>query len=290
MSLDPSHDAPSTPPGRTVALVADRSRERRAEIVAAIRGWEPRTEIVEASSGHEVVSCIVSRSPTIAFVSLILDGLTGAEAIAMAKARGREVPCLVLTAGQVVPRWTDVSSKLDAYEFLKTPYDPRHVVRLLQADRRRRAGLRVLLVDESAQGRTMVRRVLAKSGFTLDIQETDDGRHALKLLKHARFDLALIDFGLSGLDGLEIACQACSLVPDTKLMLMTLGDADVLAQAARHFGVNFVLKKPFFVRDVDLALHQILGLRRPYLLNALAAEPSANSNLRDQIGPVPLEA
>ena len=47
---------------------------------------------------------------------------------------------------------------------------------------------------------------------------------------------------------------------------------EALAQASRHFGVAFVLKKPFYARDIDLALHSILGLRRPYLLNALVAE------------------
>lgn len=274
----------------TVALVADGQAADRRVIVEAIRAWDPAARIVEAGSGHAVVACIETDRPSIAFVGLALDDLTGPEAIALAKAKGRQVPCLVLTAGRVVSRWSDVAQRLDAYEFLKTPFDPRHVAYLLQADRVRRTRLRVLLVDGSENGRQLVRRVLGRVGFTLDVTDTDNGRHALKLMRAESFDLALIDFSLAGLDGLEIACQARGLVPDTKLMLMTGGDADALAQAARIFGVDFVLKKPFFARDVDLALHQMFGLRRPYLLNALAAEPSANSGLRTQLASVPLDA
>jgi CheY-like chemotaxis protein len=274
----------------TVALVADASAEVRAGIADAIRGWDPDARVIEAGSGEAVVSSLLEHRPTIAFVAIALAGLNGPEAIALARARGVDVPCLVLTASRVVSRWAEVAQRLEAYEFLKAPFDPRHVVHLLQADRVRRTPLRFLLVEGSAQGRELIGRVLRRVGFNLRIEETDSGRHALKLMKSESIDVALIDLGLSGIDGLEVACQAHEQVPDTKLILMTGGDADKLAQASRHFGVGFVLKKPFFARDIELALHQMYGLRRPYLLNALAAEPSANSGLRTQLAAVPLEA
>lgn len=273
----------------TTALVADSSAEARSSIVSAIRAWDPETQVVEAATGPEVAAQILRSKPSIAFVGVLLDGMTGPEAIALAKSKGTEIPCIVLTASRVVPRWAEVAQRVDAYEFLKTPFDPRHVAHLLQADRVRRTPLKFLLAEGSQQGRMLINRVLGRIGFTLEVEETENGRHALKEMRLVAYDVALIDFGLAGLDGLEVACQARDISPDTKLMLMTGGDADKLAQAARHFGVDFVLKKPFFARDIDLALHQMYGLRRPYLLNALAAEPSANSGLRTQLGSVPLE-
>ena len=274
----------------TVALVADASAVARASIVDAIRTWDPAAVVLEAATGDAVIENLVGYRPSIAFVGIAMPGLSGPEAVAVAKARGHAAPCLVLTSNRVVPRWAEVAHRLDAYEFLKAPFDPRHITHLLRADRLRRTPLRVLLVDASEQGRELIGRVMARSGFTLEIEETDSGRHALKLMRLSSFDAALIDFGLPGLDGLEIACQAHEAVPDTKLILMTGGDADKLAQASRHFGVGFVLKKPFFAHDIDLAMHKIYGLRRPYLLNALAAAPSANSGLRTQLGAVPLGA
>jgi CheY-like chemotaxis protein len=274
----------------TVALVADASAVARASIVDAIRSWDPTAVVLEAATGEAIIEALLAHRPTIAFVAITIPGLTGPEAVAVAKARGVTVPCLVLTSNRVVSRWAEVAQRLDAYEFLKAPFDPRHVSHLLQADRARRTPLRLLLVEASGHGRELIGRVVARSGFTFEIEETDSGRHALKLMRLTPYDVALIDLGLPGIDGLEVACQAHEAVPDTKLIMMTGGDADKLAQAGRHFGVGFVLKKPFFAHDIDLALHNIYGLRRPYLLNALAAAPSANSGLRTQLGAVPLES
>ena len=41
--------------------------------------------------------------------------------------------------------------------------------------------------------------------------------------------------------------------------------------AVRQFGIVALLQKPFYVWDLDLALHAAFDLRRPYLMNALPA-------------------
>ncbi len=258
-------------------LVADRSDLARAALSEVILRFDPEALVIDTASGQRVIDVFTSpadahQRPTLSFVSVQLDDVTGPEALAMVKARGCEVPGLILVSGRVVPKWSEVAQRLDAYEFLKSPLDPDHVIQLLEADRRRRLATRILLVDSSANGRALVARVLGRSGFTLEIEETDSGRHALKLLRLGQYDLVLIDLALQGLDGLEVACQAHNAAPATPLVLMSSGDVDTLAQASRHFGVAFVMKKPFYARDVDLVLHHVLGLRRPYLLNALVAE------------------
>ena len=48
---------------------------------------------------------------------------------------------------------------------------------------------------------------VARSGFAIELDETDDGRHALKQLKLGAYDFAFIDVKLGGIDGLELACQ-----------------------------------------------------------------------------------
>lgn len=281
---------------RTVALVADRSEASRTALAEVIRQFDPDAHVIETASGQRIIDAFASpadahQRPTIAFVSVQLDDLTGPEAVAMVKARGCEIPGLILVSGRVVPKWTEVAQRLDAYEFLKSPLDPEHVVQLLEAERRRRMPTRILVVDSSPNGRALVARVLDRSGFTLEVEETDDGRHALKLLRLAKFDLVMIDLAVRGLDGLEVACQAHDASPSTPLILMSSGDVDALAHASRHFGVAFVLKKPFYARDIDLALHHVLGLRRPYLLNALvAATPGVLVRVSAADTPQPLRA
>jgi DNA-binding response OmpR family regulator len=164
----------------------------------------------------------------------------------------------------------ELSLRLGAYEFLKKPFDIDHVTHLLRAYDRTRKPIKLLLVDSSQASREMVRRILLSSGFSFEIDETDTGQHALKVLRTSHYDLAMIERNLPvGIDGLETACQANQSTPGTKLILMTSTDTGPLEQVARHFGVVALLKKPFYPRDVDYTIHQALGLRRPYLLNAL---------------------
>jgi CheY-like chemotaxis protein len=116
--------------------------------------------------------------------------------------------------------------------------------------------------------------MLESCRFTLDIDDSDSGTHALGLMRRNRYDVALIDAALSaGMSGFELACQARAECPSTKLILMTKDGGKNVVQAARQFGLRSFLTKPFYVRDVDFALHSEFGLRRPYLLNALVAPP-----------------
>jgi DNA-binding NtrC family response regulator len=209
----------------------------------------------------------------VAFVDVQLPDMSGAEALAWAKAQGCKTPT-VLMSSAVIPKWTDVSVELGAYEFLKKPFDPDHIGHLMRAFERMRRPARLLLVDDSSTARTLVQRVLSASCFTFEIDETDTGQHALKLLRIVPYELAVIDFNLDGsIDGLETTCHARDASPDTKIILMSGTDNATIAQAARHFGVVSFLKKPFYATQVDHALHTVFGLRRPYLLNALVAAP-----------------
>jgi len=265
-------DALSPPPeGRPnlVALVADDFAATRSNLVSAIQTFDASAQIIEVTDGESTVAALREHVPDLAFVNVQLPRLSGAEALAFSRDQGIKA-FTVLLCNIVVPEWAELSLRLGAYEFLKKPFDPEHVTHLLRAYDRMRKPIKLLLVDASQASREMVRRILAGSGFSFEIDETDTGQHALKVLRTSHYDVAMIERSLPvGIDGLETACQANQLTPGTKLILMSSTDTGPLEQVARHFGVVALLKKPFYPRDVDYTIHQALGLRRPYLLNAL---------------------
>jgi CheY-like chemotaxis protein len=268
---------------RTLALIADDAPEFRAGIAAAIRRSDPSIRIVEADTGVEARNILLKRRPELAFINLQLPKLSGAEALAWAVARGIR-PFTVLMCGAALPRWVELSLELHAYEFLRKPFDPAHITHMLDARRRMTTPMPLLLADGSRSARLLIRRVLAESRFSFEIEDSEDGRHALKALQLGSYDVALIDRHLPGLDGLELACQAAQTAPQTKLMLMAAGDAASVAQAVRQFGIAALLKKPFYLWDVEIALHTAFGLRRPYLLNALPAHLEAEGlRLRERL-------
>ncbi|MER2269536.1 response regulator [Methylobacterium oxalidis] len=268
------------PPSLLTVLVADQDAQRRQTIAEVVRAFDPGAIIAEVGSGIDLVEVVLRHKPTLAFVGLHLEGLSGPEAVALARKQGGVLPCLILVAPRVFPQWQEIAQSLGAYEVLKLPLDRLHIGNLLHANARRQQPTSVLVASASEASRSAVRRVLGRSGFALQVEETDSGRHAHKLLRMGDYGLAFLDVGLPDLDGLELACQVQKLALPTKLTLLTVSEPEPIARAARYSGVSFVLKMPFHASDIDLALHHAYGLRRPYLLNALTKPPAPSALIR----------
>lgn len=259
-------------------LVADPAAGSRLSLVVTLKGFDAGIEVIETSEGRETLEALTGKRPDIAFVNVHMEGVSGAEALAISRHQGVR-PLTILMADGVMKHWVDLSVELDAYEFLKKPIDADHVTALLKNHRRMRQPLRLLLVDHADTARATVRKIFERSRFSFEIDETDAGRHALKLLQLTSYDLALFDMNLKGMDGLETACQAREVAPDTKLLIMSVSPATTLPGALKHFGVEALLEKPFYIRDVEKVFHKIYGLRRPYLMNALTPETEAKARV-----------
>jgi DNA-binding NarL/FixJ family response regulator len=273
-NLTPQNAGQNTP---WRVLVADNSASMRKSLAAAIKRYDTSIKIFEAVTGREALDVLVSRTPHIAFINLQLPEITGAEAIAWA-GRKNIRPLTILMTNQVLPKWVEVSTELGAYEFWRKRFDPAHVMELLRAYRLMRTPMKLLLVDESPTAHEIIARMMANSRFTLEVDHSDSGTHALALMREAPYDLALIDATISGgMSGLEIACQARIASPSMKIIMMASDKARGVMQAARQFGLRSFLSKPFYARDLDFALHTEFELRRPYLLNALVTPPPARA-------------
>jgi CheY-like chemotaxis protein len=61
---------------------------------------------------------------------------------------------------------------------------------------------RILIVDDSAVNRDILRRNLLREGYQVSM--ASDGRAALDLLRHEPFDLVLLDVLMPGMSGLEV--------------------------------------------------------------------------------------
>jgi DNA-binding response OmpR family regulator len=256
-------------------LLADDAASMRKSLATAICNSDTSIEIIEALTGRQALEALVERSPDIAFVNLQLPEITGAEAIAWASRRGIR-PLTILMSNQVLPKWVEISTELGAYEFWRKRFDPAHVMELLRAYRLMRTPMKLLLVDGSATAHEIIGRMTASSRFALEVDHSDSGDHALRLLRETHYDLALIDSGaLGGTNGFDIGCQALALSPATKIILMVSGNIRGAKRLAGQFGLRSFLTKPFYASDLDFALHSEFALRRPYLLNALVAPPPA---------------
>jgi DNA-binding NarL/FixJ family response regulator len=109
--------------------------------------------------------------------------------------------------------------------------------------------LRVLLADDHEIVRLGTATFL-KNLVGCDIcAEAADGREALKLAESTKPDVAIIDLGLPGLNGLEVTRQIRRLLPATEVVVLTGDISAEMTQCAYESGAKaFILK-------VDAATH-----------------------------------
>lgn len=101
---------------------------------------------------------------------------------------------------------------------------------------------RILLVDDSRVARLTLQHLLKSTGATLDIQEAANADEALALFTPGSFDLALIDFNMPGMDGLELAKHLRSQEPGLRMALVTANIQDSIRQRAESLNLDFLGK------------------------------------------------
>lgn len=119
------------------------------------------------------------------------------------------------------------------------------------------SGAKILVVDDSEEVREVLRELLSRHGYT--VVTCPDGESSLVELEARTFDLAMVDLGLPGISGLEVATRLKQRWPATRVALMT-GYGDRLGPDDAHTrGVDFVLAKPFSLDQLRSVVDHALG-------------------------------
>ncbi|MGC3999403.1 MAG: response regulator [Anaeromyxobacter sp.] len=116
----------------------------------------------------------------------------------------------------------------------------------------------ILLVDDDP---SLLRAFARVFGQVWDIQGASSGEEALQLLAQRRFDVAIVDYSMPGMDGVELLRRLADDHPTTaRLMLTAYADLPgVVAQ--RDLGLAAaVLTKPWERADVEKAINRALQL------------------------------
>lgn len=219
----------------------------------------PGVEVVEAASGAETADALRRRAFDVAFVDLHMPDMTGARAVAAGRRRGAE-PLLVLMGDQPEDAWSEAVLAARPYEFLQKPLEEDELRLIFGNLARMKEVSRVLVVDDSKASRRMVGKVLEGSRFAMEVEAAESGEYALTLLKRQEADVVFLDYDMPGIDGLETACLIQELMPRVRVVMISASQNPAVEKAARYFGAVHFLRKPFYARAVDAALHVAFDL------------------------------
>jgi len=108
------------------------------------------------------------------------------------------------------------------------------------------AGRRVLLVDDNEDARMLLAEILRATGH--DVRTACDAPEALTCLEKFTPDLAVLDLGLPGMDGFELAVKARELVPAVHLVALSGYGQEADRKKSREAGFDRHLVKPVDIR------------------------------------------
>ncbi|WP_130470666.1 response regulator [Candidatus Magnetaquicoccus inordinatus] len=101
---------------------------------------------------------------------------------------------------------------------------------------------RALVVDDSSLARMMVRKIFSTRFTEWELLEAKDGEEALAVAG-GEIHLALLDFNMPGMNGIELAEKLMVQYPGIALYLVTANIQERMQQKADALGIGFI-KKP----------------------------------------------
>src|SRR5438045_4299471 len=129
---------------------------------------------------------------------------------------------------------------------------------------------RILVVDDHDAVRRGVRQLLETKPYYQVVAEAADGRTALALARETRPDIAILDYSIPQLNGLDLSHALKREFPRIEILLYTMHDREEIIANILRAGVRgFVLKS-------DMEKHLIaaldaLSIRRSYFSCAVSA-------------------
>ncbi len=117
---------------------------------------------------------------------------------------------------------------------------------------------KILLVDDAAFMRMMVKDTLTKNGYT-DLYEAADGLQAVEKYNEVKPDLVIMDITMPNMDGLEALKTIKASDPNaTIVMCSAMGQEAMVIEAIKTGAKDFIVK-PFKPERILKTVESIVG-------------------------------
>lgn len=116
--------------------------------------------------------------------------------------------------------------------------------------------MNVLLADDQAMFRQGLRALLEREGLTV-VAEAGDGREAVRLATRHRPHVAVLDFSMPLLNGIEAARAIRKRAPQTATILLTMFEEDAYVLGALAAGMRGYVLKAQAACDLVAALREV---------------------------------
>ena len=118
--------------------------------------------------------------------------------------------------------------------------------------------VRVLVVDDAAFMRMMVKDILSKNGYEV-VGEAENGMKALEKYQELKPDLVTMDITMPEMDGISAVKEIKKVDPNAKIVMCSaMGQEAKVVEAIKLGALDFIVK-PFKPDRIIATVTKILG-------------------------------
>lgn len=117
--------------------------------------------------------------------------------------------------------------------------------------------LRVLVVDDSTLYRNTISRIVRNQPGMQVVAEADDGLAAVQAVENHRPDVVLMHISTPISNGLDATRAIKFKFPETRVIILTVHNADSIAEAARKAGADLWLNKDCPLEEILQAINNV---------------------------------
>lgn len=115
----------------------------------------------------------------------------------------------------------------------------------------------IVLADDHSMFRQGLMALLEREGFHV-VGQAANGHEAIQLVQQHKPLLAILDFGMPLLNGIDAAREIHKRAPDTQVLLLTMFEDDAYVLEALRAGIRGYVLKAQAARDLINAISEIL--------------------------------
>jgi GAF domain-containing protein/CheY-like chemotaxis protein/anti-sigma regulatory factor (Ser/Thr protein kinase) len=203
--------------------------------------------VVVASGGEEGLRLARELAPDAITLDVMMPGMDGWAVLSALKAdtQTADIPVVMLT----IMDNKNLGYALGAADYLMKPIDRE---RLMEALAKFRRDLPILVVDDDAVLRELLRRILEKDGYA--VVEASNGREALERLNEVSPGLILLDLMMPEMDGFELVAEVRRHDAWRAIPVLVITAKELTAEDRRRLNgyVERILQKGAASRDALL--------------------------------------
>lgn len=205
--------------------------------------------VLEAENGKKGIELAVKESPDVIILDVMMPGTDGWTVLEHLKSNTSLVSIPVIMLTMVDDRTRGYA--LGALHFLNKPVNWPHLYRVINETlgQKQSSENAVLVVDDDAESRALLRQSLEKEGWR--VEEAFNGKHAIDSIRDNTPSLILLDLMMPEMDGFEFVDEIKSQddFVDIPIIVLTAMDVDGEVRNKLHGQVQNILVKGAYDRE-----------------------------------------